>query len=95
MSGTAALIYDDRCNLCCGCMRWLKLYAIGNDVFEFVPCQSKECANLFPGSNKKACLKELHMVLPDGQIVTGDKPLPEIPIRLRYFRWPELYLEYL
>ena len=27
------------------------------------------------------------MVLPDGQIVTGDKSLPEILIRLRYFRW--------
>ncbi len=27
------------------------------------------------------------MVLPDGQIITGDEALPEILIRLRYFRW--------
>ena len=26
------------------------------------------------------------MVLPDGQIIIGDKSLPEILIRLRYFR---------
>jgi predicted DCC family thiol-disulfide oxidoreductase YuxK len=67
-------------------MRWLKLRAIGSDAFEFIPCQSKERMGLFPGLNEKECLEELYMVLPDGQIVTGDKSLPEILIRLRYFR---------
>ena len=87
MADTAILIYDDRCSLCCGCMRWLKLHAIGNDAFEFIPCQSKKRMSLFPGLNEKACLEELHMVLPDGQIVIGDKSLPESLRRLRYFRW--------
>ncbi len=87
MADTAVLIYDDKCSLCCGCMRWLKLHAIGNDAFEFIPCQSKKRMSLLPGLNEKACLEELHMVLPDGQIVTGDKSLLEILLRLRYFRW--------
>ncbi len=86
MVDTAVLIYDDECSLCCGCMRWLKLHAIGNDAFEFFPCQSKKRMSLFPGLNEKACLEELHLVLPDGQIFTGDKSLPEILIRLKNFR---------
>jgi len=87
MADTAVLIYDDRCSLCCGCMRWLKLHAIGSGTFEFVACKSKERMSRFPTLNEKACLEALHMILPDGQILTGDKSLPEILIRLRYFRW--------
>ena len=87
MADTVVLIYDDRCSLCCGCMRWLKLHEIRNDAFEFVPCKSKERMSRFPTLNEKACLEALHMILPDGQILTGDKSLPEILIRLRYFRW--------
>ncbi len=87
MADTAVLIYDEECSLCCGCMRWLKLHAIGSDAFEVIPCQSKKRMSLFPGLSEKACLEELHLVLPDGQILTGDKSLPEILIRLRYFRW--------
>ena len=87
MADTVILIYDDECSLCCGCMRWLKLHAIGNDAFEIIPCQSKKRMSLFPGLNEKACLEESHMVLPGGQILTGDETLPEILIRLRYFRW--------
>ena len=86
MADTVVLIYDEECSLCCGCMRWLKLHAIGSDAFEIIPCQSKKRMSLFPGLNEKACLEELHMVLPDGQILTGDKSLPEVLIRLRYFR---------
>ncbi len=62
------------------------MHAIGSDAFEFIPCQSKKRMSLFPSLNEKKCLEELHMVLPDGQILTGDRSLPEILIRLRYFR---------
>jgi predicted DCC family thiol-disulfide oxidoreductase YuxK len=86
MADTAVLIYDDECSLCCGCMRWLKLHAVRGDAFKIIPCQSKKRMSLFPGLNEKACLEELHLVLPDGQILTGDKTLPEILIRLRHFR---------
>ena len=86
MVDTAVLIYDDECSLCCGSMRWLKLHAIANDAFEIIPCQSKKRMSLFPGLNEKACQEKSHMVLPGGQILTGDKTLPEILIRLRYFR---------
>lgn len=62
------------------------MHAIGSDAFEFIPCQSKERMSRFPTLSEKACMDALHMVLPDGQILTGDKSLPEILIRLRYFR---------
>ncbi|MFQ5685649.1 MAG: thiol-disulfide oxidoreductase DCC family protein [Candidatus Scalindua sp.] len=87
MADTAVLIYDEECSLCCGCMKWLKLHAIANDAFEIIPCRSKKRMSLFPGLNEQACLEKSHMVLPDGQILTGDETLPEILIRLRYFRW--------
>jgi predicted DCC family thiol-disulfide oxidoreductase YuxK len=87
MADTVVLIYDEECSLCCGCMRWLKLHAIRGDAFEIIPCQSKKRMSLLPGLNEKVCLEELHMVLPDGQILAGDETLPEILIRLRYFRW--------
>ena len=62
------------------------MHAIGSDAFEFIPCRSKERMRRFPTLSEKACLEALHMVLPDGQIIIGDKSLPEILIRLRYFR---------
>lgn len=81
MADTAVLLYDDGCSLCCGCMRWLKSLAICSDAFEFIPCQSKERMSRFPTLSEKACMEALHMILPDGHILTGDKSLPEILIR--------------
>ncbi|MFQ5964019.1 MAG: thiol-disulfide oxidoreductase DCC family protein [Candidatus Scalinduaceae bacterium] len=83
----AVLIYDTRCSLCCGCMRWIKLREIRKDTFEFIPCQSDEHRRRFPEISEKKCLDALHLVLPDERILVGDKSIPEILSRLRYFRW--------
>lgn len=84
--GTAALIYDEKCSLCCGCMKWIALHAIQGGVFEFIPCQSVERRNRFPEIKDEVCLQSLHMVLPHGQILSGEKVLPEIVVRLKGFR---------
>ena len=84
---TAILIYDDRCSLCRGCMKWIELHAIQEDVFEFVPCQSEERKNRFPEITDKDCQKAFYIVLPNNKILAGDKALPEVLNRLKGFRW--------
>ena len=81
------LIYDDRCSLCRGCMKWIQLHAIQKDAFEFVPCQSEECKSRFPEITDKACKKSFHIVLSNNKILAGDKALPEVLNRLKGFRW--------
>jgi len=85
--GTAVLIYDDKCSLCRGSMRWIELHAIRSDAFEFIPCQSEERRRRFPEMTDEICLQSLQLVLSHNQILAGDKALPEILIRLRGFRW--------
>lgn len=83
----AVLIYDDKCSLCRGCMKWIALHAIREDLFTFIPCQSEDRKNLFPQITDDACLKSFQLVLPNNQVLAGDKALPEILIRLKGFRW--------
>lgn len=93
MLESVIIIYDARCSLCCGCMRWLQLHAIRKSLFEFIPCQSDERKNRFPEIDETGCLEYLHVVLPDKKILLGEKSLPEILCRLRYFRWFSIFLE--
>jgi predicted DCC family thiol-disulfide oxidoreductase YuxK len=85
--GMATLIYDAKCSLCRGCMKWIELHAIRGDAFEFIPCQSDERRSRFPNMTDETCLQSLHLVLSDNQIFIGDEALPEIINRLRGFRW--------
>ena len=84
---TAILIYDDRCSLCRGCMKWLELHAIRKDAFEFIPCQSDERQKRFPQITDEVCRQSLHLALSNHRILRGDNVLPEIMKRLRGFRW--------
>ena len=83
----AVLIYDDRCSLCRGCMKWIELHAIQEDVFEFIPCQSEERKNRFPEITDKDCQKAFHIVLSNNKILVGDRALPEVLNRLKAYRW--------
>ncbi len=83
----AVLIYDDKCSLCRGCMKWIELHAVRKDAFMFVPCQSEERRNRFPQITDDACMQSLQLVLPNNRVLAGDKALPEILIRLKGFRW--------
>ncbi len=84
---TVVLIYDDKCSLCRGCMKWIELHAIKENVFEFVSCQSEERRRRFPEVTDETCLQSFQLALSDNQILTGEKALPEIIKRLRGFRW--------
>ena len=86
-TGSAVLIYDDRCSLCRGCMKWIELHVIRRNTFEFIPCQSEERRIRFPQLTDEACLKSLQLVLPNNRILSCDEALPEILSRLRGFRW--------
>ena len=81
------LIYDARCSLCRGCMKWIELHAIQKDAFEFIPCQSEQRRILFPEMTDETCLKSFQLVLSHNQILAGEKALPEIINRLKGFRW--------
>ncbi|MBM4066727.1 MAG: DUF393 domain-containing protein [Planctomycetes bacterium] len=83
----AVLIYDARCSLCCGCMKWIELHAIQKDAFEFISCQSEERKSRFPEITDEACQKYFHIVLSNNKILAGDKALPEVLNRLKGFRW--------
>lgn len=87
------LIYDAKCSLCCGCMNWIKLHAMDTNTFEFIACQSEERMNRFPDVGEEACLEALHLVTPDGRILTGDKSLPEILCNLRSYRWLAIFFK--
>ena len=84
---TVVLIYDERCSLCRGCMKWIELHAIRKDAFEFIPCQSEERRIRFPEMTDERCLKSLQLVLPNNQILAGDEAVPEIMKCLRGFSW--------
>ncbi len=90
---STVLIYDAECSLCCGYMNWIKSYAMDIDTLEFIPCQSEEIKSRFPGISEEACMEALHVVTPDGLVLTGDKSLPEILRNLRYFRWLSIFFK--
>lgn len=89
----AVLIYDDRCSLCRGCMKWIELHAIEKDAFEFIPCQSEERRKRFPEMTDETCMKSLQLALSGNQILKGDKALPEILVRLKGFRWLSIFFK--
>ncbi len=78
----AVLIYDGDCPLCRGAADRIRDNAAPG-TFEFLPCQSDELARRFPGIARAACLEAMHLVLPGGAVLVGEKALPEILARLR------------
>ena len=87
MTKAVVLIYDAKCSLCCGCMRWIKQHARRSDDFEFIECQSETRSKKFPNIKLESCLNAFHLVTPDKQILTGNESLPEIVRRLRNLQW--------
>ena len=88
---STVLIYDAECSLCCGYMNWIKSHAMSTGTFEFIACQSEERKNRFPNIREDAYMDVLHLITPDGRVLTGDKSLPEILGNLRYFRWLAIF----
>jgi predicted DCC family thiol-disulfide oxidoreductase YuxK len=84
-TGKAVLIYDGNCPICQRAIEWIK----GNerqDSFEMLPCQSDEVRRRFPLIGESICMGAMQLILPDGQILSGEGALPEILRRLKRYR---------
>jgi len=82
----ATLIYDSGCAVCRGAIDWVRRNAPSPGAFEFLPCRSEDTRRRFPAVAESACLRAVHLVLPDGTVLAGEKALPEIVRRLPRWR---------
>jgi len=80
-----ALIYDSACPICSTTVKWIEKNG-EKDSFEMVACQSETLDARFPGIEPEACRQAMHLVLPDGTVLRGEKALPEIFKRLKRYR---------
>jgi len=81
------LIYDTECPACRAAADWVRRNAVAPDTFEYLPCRSAETRSRFPAIAEAACLQAMHVVLPDGTILAGERALPEILRRTRRYQW--------
>ncbi len=79
------LIYDSTCPVCSKTVQWIAENEV-KDSFEMLPCGSETLDARFPDIERAACARAMHLVLPDGAILSGEKALPEIFKRLRRYR---------
>jgi predicted DCC family thiol-disulfide oxidoreductase YuxK len=82
----AVLVYDADCPVCRAAADWVRRNALDPDTFEYLPCRSAETRSRFIAIAEAACLQAMHLVLPDGTILAGEKALPEILRRTRRYR---------
>lgn len=82
----SVLIYDGDCPVCANAAAWIRRNA-APDAFEFLSCHSDELPRRFPAIARTACLAAMHLVLPDGTILIGEKAVPAILSRLRGRRY--------
>ncbi len=82
----AVLIYDAECPVCRAAADWVRRNAAVPGAFEYLPCRSAETRSRFPSITEAACLHAMHLVLPDGTILAGEKALPEILRRSPRYR---------
>jgi predicted DCC family thiol-disulfide oxidoreductase YuxK len=86
-SHAVVLIYDADCPVCRAAADWIRRNAVAPDTFEYLPCRSTETRSRFPAITEAACLQAMHLVLPDGTILDGERALPGILRRTRRYRW--------
>ena len=91
---TVVLIYDAECPVCRAAAEWVRRNASVPGTFEFLPCRSAETRSRFPALAEAACLQALHLVLPDGTILVGERALPEILRRTRRYRWAAVFFRF-
>jgi predicted DCC family thiol-disulfide oxidoreductase YuxK len=72
--------------VCRAAADWVLRNAVDRDAFETLPCRSEETRARFPAVTETACLQAMHLVLPDGTILAGERALPEILRRTRRYR---------
>ncbi len=85
-STSDVLIYDAACPVCSSMVKWIQDNAIAGS-FELVPCQAVPASSPYLVIKGEDCLQAMHVVLPDGTILAGERALPEIATRLRKYRF--------
>ena len=80
------LIYDGECSVCRGAVEWIRGRSAPG-TFEFLSCHAQDLPRRFPSIERRACLEAMHLVLPGGTVLAGEKAVPEILTRLRRWRW--------
>jgi predicted DCC family thiol-disulfide oxidoreductase YuxK len=83
-SGPVALIYDGQCPVCQKTVAWIR-ENMRKGAFEMVPCQSDEARTRFPFVEQAVCMQAMQLILPDGEVLSGEKALPEIVKRLKRY----------
>ena len=83
---SVVLVYDADCPVCRAAADWVRRNAVVPDPFEYLPCRSEDTRSRFPAIAEGACLQAMHLVLPDGTILVGERALPEILHRTRGYR---------
>lgn len=84
--GHATLIYDGKCPVCTATVRWIRENEVSGS-FEMTPCQSEQRRTLHPRINRAECMNAMHLVLPDGTVLVGERALPHILERMRGYRY--------
>ena len=67
----AALIYDGSCPICSSTVAWIEENE-KQGSFELLPCQSEGLGKRFPSVERDACMRAMHLVLPDGTVLAGE-----------------------
>jgi len=83
-SQRVVLIYDGQCPVCRKTIAWIR-ENMRKDAFEMLTCQAEEARQRFPDIKQAVCMQAMQLVLPDGQVLAGEKALPEILKRLKRF----------
>ena len=83
-SGPAVLIYDGECPVCRKTVAWIR-ENMRKDAFEMIPCQSAEARTRFPSVEQAVCMQAMQLILPGGEVLSGEKALPEIVKRLKRY----------
>jgi len=86
------LVYDDSCPVCRATQAWVMKRALPGKIRP-VPCQSEERSRRCPQIPEADCMRAIHLVLPDGRVLAGDRALPFLFRMLKGWRWVAALLE--
>jgi hydroxyacylglutathione hydrolase len=64
------VLYDGQCEICQACVSWLQILDIRR-ITQSIPIDADVLRRLDPRLDLEACLRELHVLSPDGQLYTG------------------------
>lgn len=64
------VLYDGQCEICQACVSWLKTLDHGNET-ACLPISTEVLSTVDPRLSMDACLRQLHVVTPEGEILIG------------------------